>query len=111
MKELSFTQSSPDATFQDIAENVLGRNDEAPYDIDDYPGGAVNAPTPEFVDGLVVRNWGDASTFSSDTSSPFIAPLGLLCLNINGFEALSDISVLINLVPGKYKGVLAERGL
>ncbi len=103
--------SLPDETQQDVMSNVANHNDEPPYSVPDYPGGDIQAPTPEFVDALIVRNWGDASTFSSDTSRSFVAPLGLVCLNINGFEVDSALTVLVNLVPGDYKGVLAERGL
>jgi hypothetical protein len=103
--------SLPDELSEDVMANVADHNDNPPYDLNDYPGGDANAPTPEFIDGLIVRNWGDASQSSSDTCGPFIAPFGLICLNINQFTADTSITVLVNLVPGKYKGILAERGV
>jgi len=103
--------SLPDEMQVDVMDNVANRNDDPPYNVAEYPGGRTNAPTPQFRDAMVIRNWGDATTFSSDTAGPFVAPLGLLRFLTSGFDGLFAITVIINLVPGKYKGVLAERGL
>ncbi len=103
--------TAPDSTFQDIAENVLGRNDEAPYDLDAYPGGELNADTTQIHDVMIVRDWGDSTNFSSDSVGPFVAPFGLIKMIFNGAEENGEYYIFITLVPGKYKGVLAERGV
>ncbi len=103
--------SLPDELSEDVMANVADRNDNPPYDLNDYPGGDTNAPYPQFVDTMIVRDWGDATQYSSDTVGPFIAPLGLVRFNFADFTEDSDVIVILNLVPGSYKGVLAERGL
>ncbi len=105
-------QQSEDEKSQDIMANVTDRNDNPPYSTSEYPGSDVNAPTAQLFDVMIVRNWGDATTSSSDSVGSFVAPFGLICLNFaSGFEADDDIGIKINLVPGNYKGVLAERGV
>ncbi len=103
--------TAPDSTFQDIAENVLGRNDEAPYDLDAYPGGELNSPNPQWIDTMIMRNFGEASSFSSATSNSFIVPFGLIRLDLVNADPGQDFTVIVRCVPGKYKGVLAERGV
>ncbi len=103
--------SLPDEMSQDVMSNVANRNDEPPYDIDDYPGGENNAPINQFVDIMIVRNWGDATQYSSDSMGSFVAPFGLLSIHANAFDENDVITVIINCVPGKYKGILAERGV
>ncbi len=105
------TLASSDEKFQDIAENVLGRNDEPPYDLDDYPGGELNAGSPQFLDTAYLNNFGDTSSYSVDTISSFVAPMGLLKILPELNEGGTELTMFVTLVPGKYKGVLAERGV
>ncbi len=79
--------------------------------MDDYPGGELNADSPSWIDTLIVRDWGDSTQFSSDTMGPFVAPFGLLRFVFNGAQADGTYYIAISLVPGKYKGILAERGV
>ncbi len=92
-------------------DNVSNRNDNPPYDLDDYPGGMNNAPSPQWLDTLIVRNWGDNTQFSSDAMGPFVAPFGLLKFSFYDLEPSQGVSIVIRCVPGKYKGILAERGV
>lgn len=105
------TLSVPDSMFQDVAENLLDNNNEAPYDIDDYPGGEINAPQAQYVDQALISNYGDASTFSKGVIGSFIAPFGLIKLTPKELDADTVVSVVVRLAPGNYKGVLAERGV
>lgn len=101
--------SSHDEMSEAILNDITFQNDTPPYDRDNYPGGP-NQPYLEFVDLLAVNNYGDASAGSKASSGPFVAPLGL----INVIPSLSNnanMVIEIDLVPGNYKGVLAERGL
>lgn len=65
----------------------------------------------EYVDTGIVSNYGDAAVFSKAVIAGFVAPLGLLKFTTYDFDADEDISMVINLVPGNYKGILAEGGL
>ncbi len=104
-------ESSHDEMAIDIIQNVTNLNDEPPYDRALYPGGATNAPEPEYVDQAIISNYGDASVFSKGVIGSFIAPLGLLKITGQNFDADNTISMVINMVPGNYKGILAEGGL
>ncbi len=103
--------SSHDEMAKDIMNDVTFQNDTPPYDRIGYPGGSAQ-PHLELTDIAIMNNYGDASTFSTYTVGPFVPALGLINL---GFGVIADpaqtISIEIDLVPGKYKGILAERGL
>jgi hypothetical protein len=104
-------ESSHDEMSADIIQNVTNFNDMPPYDLDNYPGGDTQAPTAEYVDTGIVSNYGDATVFSKAVIPGFISPLGLLKFTTYDFAEEEDISMIINLVPGNYKGILAEGGL
>ncbi len=101
--------SSHDEMSRDIMNDITFQNDAPPYDRIAYPGGAAQ-PFYEMVDLVSVNNYGDTTAGSKASSGPFVPALGL----INLLPDLSDnanMVIEIDLVPGKYKGVLAERGL
>lgn len=88
-------------TIDEVIDDLEGHNDYPPYDIDEYPGDESNGPKPcvaqdtTLVDGRA-------------TMAGFTAMCGLL-----EFEAKSTIpddtfSVLVELAPGKFRGVHAE---
>ena len=103
--------SSHDEMGQEILDNTLNNNDQPPYSRDHMPGGP-NQPFLELADIAIMNNFGDASAFATYSTGPMVPALGLINL---GFGVVSDpgasISIEIDVVPGKYKGVLAERGL
>lgn len=105
--------SVPDEMQEDVMDNVVQHNDNPPYTILKYPGSELNAPYPQWVDTMIVRNWGDdtAGMYSNDSMGPFVAPLGLLRFNLAGFSEGDKVILVVDLVPGNYKGILAERGL
>lgn len=104
-------ESSHDEMSADLISNVSDKNDNPPYDRTLYPGGATNAPEPEYVQEAIISNYGDSSVFSKGVIGSFIAPLGLLKITGKSFDPDNTISMVINLVPGNYKGILAEGGL
>lgn len=105
------TLASSDSKYQDIAENLLEHNKETPYDLDDYPGGELNAPNPQWVGTAILNDYGDATAWSSSRCDGFIAPFGLLQIDTTSFEDDTAMNVVITLVPGSYKGILAEKGV
>jgi len=103
--------SSHDEMSRDIINDLVFQNDTPPYDRDSYPG-AQGQPFLELADIALLNNYGDAASFSSYTMGPMVPALGLINL---GFGISADpsqtVTIEIDLVPGKYKGILAERGL
>ena len=103
--------SSHDEMGQEILDNTLNNNDQPPYSRDHMPGGPLQ-PFLELADIAIMNDFGDASAFSTYSTGPMVPALGLINL---GYGVISDpgatISIEIDLVPGKYKGILADRGL
>lgn len=97
-----------------IVDNMETKNDAAPYDTDDYPGGANNADAP-----VPVRIGSVNATMSTTTLPGFIAPCGLIQVKTNEiqldgsavYEAVSAPTaiMILTLAPGPYRGVLATR--
>jgi hypothetical protein len=95
----------------ELATVIEGENDNAPYDLDDYPGGDGNAVNPVTV--------GYAAISAQEVDGQiggFIAPCGLLQIEIKGYDAngvaipesqMPDIDILLHVAPGTYKGVAA----
>ncbi len=93
----------------ELALVVQDENENPPYALDDYPGGAVNAPTTSPV--------GYAAISSSEVDGRvggFVAPCGLLEIEVAGFdlkgdpilkESLPAFELLLHVAPGMYKGV------
>ncbi len=109
------TLAAPDSTFQDIAENVLEHNAEAPYDLDDYPGGTDNAPFAQIVKKMYPSNFGSTTNVASVSianTGSFLAPFGLVRIDTCGLSSSVDYIIIeMDIVPGRYKGVLAEKGV
>lgn len=108
-------ESSHDEMAVDIIQNVTNLNDEPPYDRVVYPGGATNAPVAELVKKMYPNNFGTTTNMNpvsvSNTGS-FIAPFGLIRIDTCGLSSAVDAIILeVDLAPGNYKGLLAERGV
>ena len=92
-----------DGTVADeILQNLQSDNDAPPYDAGQYPGGASNMPKP-----LVVQD----TTLGADGKSTvggFSAMCGLIEIESNSPIANDVYSVLVELAPGKYRGVKAD---
>lgn len=101
--------SAHDEMAEQILDNTLNHNDAPPYNRDNMPGGP-NQPYLELVDNTVITNYGDTLVPSMASTGPFVPALGLINVIPNMLEN-ANIVMEIDLVPGKYKGVLAERGL
>ena len=88
-------------TIDEVIDNLEAHNDIPPYDIDEYPGSDGNMPKPlitqdtTLVDGRAVMGG-------------FNAMCGLLELEAKSPIANDTFSVLVELAPGKYRGIHAE---
>ncbi len=92
----------------ELADVIIDENDQPPYDVDEYPGGATNANVPFTV--------GYAAISAAEVDGRiggFVAPCGLLEIEIKGFAAdgtpiptveMPAIDILLHVAPGMYKG-------
>ncbi len=92
----------------ELADVIEDENDEPPYDLDEYPGGATNANVPTPV--------GYAAISAAEVDGRiggFVAPCGLLEIEIAGYDAtgtivpvadMPEIDILLHVAPGMYKG-------
>ncbi len=95
----------------ELADVIIDENDNPPYDLDEYPGGATNANVPWTV--------GYAAISSAEVDGRvggFIAPCGLLEIELKGYDAngapvatadMPAVDILLHVAPGMYKGVAA----
>ena len=88
-------------TIDDVIDNLEISNDEPPYDINDYPGGDLNAPKPIVVqDSTIV----DGKTVLGG----FMARCGLLEFETKSPIANDVYSLLVEIAPGNYRGIKAD---
>jgi len=98
-----------DAVADEVADNMEYRNDEPPYDHDDYPGTDSNSDSPW------LQEFGVAAPGQPMATLPgFVAQCGLLRFNLIAHSAVDGSVVTgvtslvqVHLVPGNYKGVAA----
>nr|AGA18254.1 hypothetical protein [uncultured marine virus] len=95
----------------ELADVILAEGDAPPYDTDEYPGGATNSPVP-----LTVQYGAISAAEVDGNVGPFIAPCGLLEIEIKGYDAnglvvetedMPVVDLLLHVAPGFYKGVAA----
>ncbi|AXF52551.1 MAG: hypothetical protein [Circular genetic element sp.] len=110
---LSFFNLLTDSGSQEpeLATVIEAEGNNPPYDLDNYPGSGTNAPDPATVAYAAI-----SSTEVDGHIGPFIAPCGLLQIEIKGYDAagaaiaaaqMPDIDILLHVAPGSYKGVAA----
>lgn len=91
----------------DIRLNLDEDNDEPPYNHDAMPG---SSSVEETCVGALMRTSSGAGAYAR--APGFCAPLGLLQVNVSDFSAgtaVGAVELHIDLVPGTYHGVHAER--
>lgn len=91
-----------DGTVTDEVINLLeGDNDSAPYQTVNYPGDNGNMPKPLVVQDTTIVD-------GRATVGGFVARCGLLEIEAKSPVDSDVYSVLVELAPGKYRGVAAE---
>lgn len=91
----------------EVRENLNTRNDETPYNHDLMVGAS---SAEEVVTRAILRTGTGAGSLAR--APGFCVPFGLLQVNVNDFGAGTDVGTVelkINMVPGPYHGVYAER--
>ena len=103
---LNLFDGSPEEVQNDVITNLKGSYDEPPYDIDLYTG--QHAGHMQHVARLSTTG----SVGRVVQEEGFCAPLGLICIDpvpVGPGEEDTDFRIVINLAPGTYNGVYAER--
>ena len=86
----------------ELANVIEDANDNPPYDLDEYPGGATN-----FVNGVTQSYLICTASLLQDKDIGFKAPLGLIKVSssITGDGSANGFYLTLHLVPGNYKGL------
>ena len=92
---------SSEEQMNDIIENLINHNDQPPYNQNAYVG--------ELSTSLqhVARIGTEQGVGRIGRAAGFCAPMGLLC--VDPFGVSTDFRLVLNLAPGTYHGVYAER--
>ncbi|AXH75038.1 MAG: hypothetical protein [Cressdnaviricota sp.] len=88
-------------TIDEVIDQLEANNDNPPYDIDDYTGGDTNMPKPLVMSETSIPD-------GRGVMSGFEAVCGLLEVEITSPLAEDVYSVLVELAPGKYRGIKAD---
>lgn len=91
-----------------ILDNATDKNDDLPYDQDDYPGGAANMPGLEYHDVAQMISYSGSTNVGVQTLKGGNFPCGLIRFNWTP-EGSHNIVIQINLVPGSHRGYLCEK--
>jgi hypothetical protein len=89
---------------EDVLENVVGKNDELPYDQLAYPGADINAPN------LITHDF-DTITGTTIGSMTRMKGGNFPCGLMNFLfipETTSGVTIQVDLVPGNHRGYLCE---
>ncbi len=99
----------------EIRQDIEDGNDSPPYligapgsQLEYYPGGSGQATAHDsFFQDILVTRFG--TSLNSDNSGPFLAPCGLLRLDVQTLvETPTQIILFLELVPGPVKGLMAQ---
>ena len=85
----------------EVVDNIEGENDNAPYDVTNYPGMSGNMPKPVVAQDAILSD-------GRAVLGGFNAICGLLELECTSNQANDVYSVLVELAPGNYRGIAAE---
>ncbi len=89
----------------ELADVIEGENENPPYDRDNYPGGDTNSDSP-FTVGFAAISAAEVD----GRVGPFIAPCGLIQIDVVGRNALGavvnvpELDIILHVAPGMYKG-------
>ena len=94
----------------EILDNATDKNDNLPYDQDEYPGGSTNMPGLEYHDVTRLVSY---STSSQDIGVQYLKggqfPCGLIKFTWEADENDGNVVIQIDLVPGPHRGYLCEK--
>ena len=88
-------------------ENATDRNDELPYDQENYPGGSLNFAGLQWHDIIQLHSTSGTTSIGTQMGKGGNFPCGLMAINWNPEEA-ANLVIQINLIPGSHRGYLCE---
>jgi hypothetical protein len=93
----------------EILDNATDKNDNLPYDQDEYPGGSTNMP------GLEIHDFANIVSYSAGAGNIGVQymkggqfPCGLMKFTWDP-EGTTNLAIQIDLVPGDHRGYLCEK--
>ena len=89
------------ATTQCVIQDLEGHNDDPPYDLASYPGDDLNGGKPQIMQDTTIVD-------GKATVSGFVARCGLIEIEAKSPIGSDVYSVLVELAPGKYRGIKAD---
>jgi len=87
--------------FDEIIQNLEDDNDAPPYADTDYPGGDTELPKPQVVQDTTIVD-------GKATVGGFTAMCGLVEIEAKSTVPSDVFSVLVELAPGRYRGIAAD---
>lgn len=92
-----------------VIANATDRNDDQPYDADDYPGGDVNGPGPmtHAYANIVETGTGTALGIDVAHAPGGCFPCGLIRVDWSEAANNANLVIQVHMVPGNYRGYLA----
>jgi len=94
-----------DSGQDEIMDDIENESDDPPYSSSLMPGANASAPYPWEVREVHLGTSANKTGYVGG----FPVPCGLLCIETKSSGLGNEIGLLIEMVPGKYKGVMAER--
>jgi len=88
-------------TIEFIIADLEAQNDDPPYDLPSYPGDDLNGAKPQIMQDTTLVD-------GKATVGGFVARCGLIEIETKSPVANDVYSILVELAPGKYRGVKAE---
>lgn len=98
---LNVFDMSSEEQMNDLVENLINDNDRPPYDVNFYIGES------NYNMQHVSRVGTETGVGRVGRAAGFCAPFGLICVDPHGLS--TSFRVVLNLAPGTYHGVYAER--
>ena len=92
----------------DVLENAITKNDDLPYDQNEYPGGPTNMPGLQTHDVAQVVSYGAPTDVGTQYCKGGSFPCGLIRVSYSPTGNSSALGILIDLVPGNQRGYMTE---
>lgn len=99
-------QQGTDQT-DEILQDLEDDNDEVPYDLDEYPGGATNFVGPQVVGFTIATTTNQTGQQVEFNTGPFTAQCGLIQIDTAAI-ATKPVIIEVTLVPGGNRGYLTQ---
>lgn len=100
-------QQGTDQT-DEILQDLEDDNDEVPYDLDEYVGGATNFVEPQTVGFTIATTTNNTGQQIEFNTGPFNAQCGLIRIDTTSAAVNKAVIIEVTLVPGGNRGYLTQ---